>query len=167
MDAYRASTYSGLVGNNTASGNNAAQSQVGEQLVLVGVVGVAADVVGIQAEVMSQTVGEEGSAGASSKDLVLVALEDTKTQQAVNGNLVSENVSVVPVDASLEDGGGVFLHLQDNVVDVARLCGEFAREGECTGLKELALSTDDFKKAADARYRKRSSSTRLQRQQGR
>lgn len=132
-------TYSRLVGNNTASGNDTTQSQVGEQLVLVSVVRVAADVVGIETEVVTQTVGEEGGAGTGSKDLILVALEDTKTQQAINGNLVSENVGVVPVDASLEDGGGVLLHLQDNVVDVAGLLGELAREGECTGLKRSAF----------------------------
>lgn len=72
------STYTRLNSDNTVSGDNAAQSQVGEQLVGVGTVLATASVVAVQSQMVTETVGEKGSAGASSQDLVLVALEDAK-----------------------------------------------------------------------------------------
>lgn len=88
----------------------------------------------VHAEVMTEAVREESSAGASGKDLVSVALEDTELEEAINGNLVGLDMEVVVQHAALEALGGVLVHLVDNVVDVAGFLGEFTADGECSGL---------------------------------
>lgn len=133
IDDELAKVDTGLNSHNTTSGNLASQAQVLEDDIGVLAVVVTASVVGIHAQVVSQAVGEEGLAGSGLEDLVLVALEDADGQQAVNGNLVGQDVGVFPVHAGLEDGHGLFLHLEDDVVNVATLFGKLAveREGSC------------------------------------
>lgn len=124
---FTCTTYTRLNCDNAAAGDLASHAQVSEHLVLVGKVGVASCVVSVHAEVVAQAVGEEGSAGASLEDFVLVALENTSLEQTVNGNLVGKKMDVVPEDARLEDLYALFLHLEDSLVDVTRFLGEFAR----------------------------------------
>ncbi|KAI6772902.1 hypothetical protein HG530_003860 [Fusarium avenaceum] len=92
---------------NAAARNVASHAQVSEHLILVGEVGVASCVVSVHAEVMAQSVREEGSAGASLEDLVLVALENASLEQTVNGNFVGKKMNIIPEDARLEDFGVV------------------------------------------------------------
>ena len=133
------STYTRLNSDNTAGRDNAAQSQVGEQLVGVGTVLATASVVAVESEMVTEAVGEEGSGGASSHDFVHVALEDANVEQALHGNLVGKNVRLVIVDTTLEGSSGFLFHLEDNVVNVERLLGEFAVERECASLKDCKL----------------------------
>jgi hypothetical protein len=119
-------TYTRLNCDNAAAWDLASHAQVSEHLILVGKVGVASCVVSVHTEVVAQAMREEGSAGASLEDLVLVALENTSLEQTVNGNLVGKKMDVVPEDARLEDLYALFLHLEDGLVDVTRFLGEFA-----------------------------------------
>lgn len=123
-------TYTRLDSHNTAGGNLAAQTQVLEDDVGVLAVGVAAGVVGVHAQVVAQAVGEEGLARPGLEDFILVALEDAQGKQAVDGNLVGQDVGVFPVHAGLDDGDALLLHLVDDVVDLAALLGKLAVEGE-------------------------------------
>jgi hypothetical protein len=92
----------------------------------------------VHAEVVSQAVGEESCASASLENLLGVTLQDTHLEQTVDGDLVGCEVDVVPVLAGLDLGHGVELHLVDNVVDLARLFGEFAIEGEGSCLDDIS-----------------------------
>lgn len=127
-------TYSRLDGNDRTSGNSAAETQVGEQLILVFAVGVAAGVVAVHTEVVAEAMREESSARTSSKDLVGIALEDAELEETVNGNLVGLDMEVVVQHTALEAVGGILVHLENNVVDVARFLGELAVDGKGSGL---------------------------------
>lgn len=123
-------TYTWLDSHNTTGRNLASQPQVLEDDVGVLAVGVTAGVVGIQTQVVSQAVGEEGLADSGVEDLVLVALEDAQGKQTIDGNLVGEDVGVLPVYTGLDDIDAFALHLVDDVVNLAALLGELAVERE-------------------------------------
>lgn len=128
-------TYTRLNCHNGARGDNTAESEVGEELVGVLTVLATASVVGVHAEMVAETMGEEGGRSAGSKNLVLVTLEDAEGQEAVNGNGVGEDVELVVVDAALEARAGLVLHLEGNVVNLSGFLGELAADGECAGLE--------------------------------
>lgn len=126
-------TYARLDSDDGTSGNMTTQSQVAEHLVFVVGVRVAASVMGVHAQVMSETVGEEGSACAGVENLFGVSLENAEGKKSINGNLVSMEVQVVPEHAALDEFCTFLLHSQDNIVDVSGFLGEFAsqRKGSC------------------------------------
>lgn len=142
LDPYGATTYTRLDSDDSAGGNLASQTQVLEDDIGVLAVVVAASVVRVHAQVVAQAVGKKGLADAGVEDVVLVALEDAESQQAVNGNLVGEEVGVFPVHACLDDGNALLLHLVDDVVDFAGLLGELAVEGKGSGLYCMPVSND-------------------------
>lgn len=111
-------TYAWLDCDNTAGRNFASQTEVPENLIRVLAVVVAAGVVGIHAQVVSQPVREEGLADTGVEDFVLVTLEDAKRQEAVDGDLVSKDVKVIPHHAGLDGGNAFLLHLVCNFVNL-------------------------------------------------
>lgn len=134
LDYYGAMTYTRLDGHNSAGGNLASQTQVLEDDIGVLAVVVAASVVSVHTKVVAQAVGEEGLADSGVEDVVLVALEDAQSQQAVNGDPVGQDVCIFPVHAGLDNCNALLLHLVDDVVDLAALLGEFAVERKGSGL---------------------------------
>jgi hypothetical protein len=128
------STYSGLNGNHTAAGKVASHAQVSEELVLILVVGVTTSVMGVHAEIVAQTMRQEGSACTGLEDLILVSLQNTDGEETINGNLVSEQMHVIPQNTLLEHCYAIILHLENNLVDLTRLLGKLARQGKGSGL---------------------------------
>lgn len=128
------STYSGLNGNHTAAGKVASHAQVSEELVLILVIGVTTSVMSIHAEIVAQTMRQEGSAGTGLEDLILVALQNTDGKETINGNLVGKQVHVIPQNTLLEHCYAIILHLENNLVDLTRLLGKLARQGKGSGL---------------------------------
>ena len=89
----------------------------------------------VHAEVVPQPMREESNTRPRLENLLLVALEDADGVQPVNGNLVGQKMDIVPHDALLQGGCAVQLHLQHDVVDLAGLLAELARDGEGTRLR--------------------------------
>lgn len=138
-------THSGLNGNHTAAGKVASHAQVSEELVLILVVGVTTSVMSVHAEIVAQTMREESSTCTGLEDLILVALQDTDGEETINGNLVSEQVHVIPQNTLLEHFYAIILHLENNLVDLTRLLGKFTRQGKCSGLGNVrSVSTQAY-----------------------
>lgn len=76
----------------------------------------------------------EGDARATAQDLVLITSENSQFQQSVDGDLVGQQMDVVPEDVGAQGIDAGELHLQDNVVDGAGFGCEFAAYGECARL---------------------------------
>ena len=133
LDDKVAEVDTGLDSDDAASRKGATDAEVTEHGVLVGIVGVAAGIVGVHAEVVAQTVREESNARPALKNLLLVALENTNLEKAVNGNLVRQEMDIIPEDALLQRSDTLVLHLEDDIVDFPALLGELAVDGESTG----------------------------------
>ena len=85
-----------LNGNNTVGRKSSTHTKIAKHGVLVRVVGVAASIVRVHAQIMPQTVRKEGDACTAGENLVLISLKDAQFQQAINGNLVGQNMDVIP-----------------------------------------------------------------------
>lgn len=97
----RRSTYTGFHSDNTADWECSPHSKVLEKNILVLIVGVAASVMRVESEVMTQTMREEGRAGLGLENFAFVALEDAQFDQPVNGHLVGIDMDILPLNTSL------------------------------------------------------------------
>lgn len=111
----------------------ASDAKIPKHLILVPVVGVATRVVGVHSKIMSKTVGEEGHADALLEQLILRAAQNSQLQQTLDCHAVSVRMHIIPQHTVLQHGNALQLHLQDDLVDLARLLGEPSAQRDHTG----------------------------------
>ena len=87
---------------------------------------VATHVVDIDSHEVSQTVRHEVASHVGLENLLLVSLEETLLQEALDHHAVGQRVHVHPVDAGLHEELALAVHLQHSLVDEALLVAELA-----------------------------------------
>ena len=107
--------------------------EVLEVRVCIGVVRMAAGVVGVQSEVVAEAVGEEGDAGLRLVYLFGRSGQDTQLQEPSDGDLVGVHVHVFPLDAFAQHIDAFFLHPQHDLVYLSAFLAELAADGKCPG----------------------------------
>lgn len=116
-----------LDGDDGVGRNGTSDAEVAEHGIGVFVVCIAAAVVCVHAEIVSEAVREEKSRDATVEEFLLVAAsQDTEATKAVDGDLMGESVKVLPGDVGLQCLHAFGLHLVDNIIDFTALLCEFA-----------------------------------------
>lgn len=85
-------------------------------------------------QVVAQTMREECNTSSVFQDLILIAFEDSKLEQAINGDSVSMEMNIIPQDSFFQRVGGVFLHLENDIIDLSAFLAELSINRECSRL---------------------------------
>src|SRR6266487_1933097 len=106
-----------------------------EHSILVLVVRMAAGIMCIHTQIVTETMREESYTRSSLQNILFFALKNTQLEESFDCNSVCFEVNIVPHYTLLEHVGADMLHLEDNIVDCSTFRAKFAsdREGSCLG----------------------------------
>jgi hypothetical protein len=89
-----------------------------------------ARVMRIHPQIMAQAVREEGHTCSRFEDVIFVPLQDSKTNESVDGGFVGGEMDLVPENTLLEHVGAGVFHLGDDIIDRPAVRAEFPGYGE-------------------------------------
>ena len=88
------------------------------------------------------------------ENILLATLQNTKLEEAVDGNLMGFEVNIVPDHSLFEHVNTDELHLQDDIIDRPALCAKLAVDGKRSCL--LLVSCDSLSGWGTLRYQRHS-----------